>query len=242
MKYSIIIPTLNEEKLLPGLLKSLHDSRSKFKLDYEIIISDGGSVDKTLEFAKLYADKIVSPTNGDIQTISSGRANGSSSAKGETLIFFNADTRVNNVERLLEIVEQRFDEKEYSALTTTIKVYPELERRKDKIVFTFLNFYFRFINTIGIGMARGECQVIKKNIYEKSGGYRKELSAGEDFELFTRIRRYGKVLFVKDFIIYESPRRYHKWGYKKIFFNWFVNSVSSWWFKKSVSRTWEAIR
>lgn len=242
MKYSIIIPTLNEEKLLPDLLKSLHNSRSRFGLDYEIIISDGGSIDRTLEFAKQYADEIIYPQNGDIQTISSGRANGSSAAKGETLIFFNADTRIINIEQLLEIIEQRFDEKEYVAMTTTIKVYPELESKKDKIVFTFLNFYFRFINIIGIGMARGECQIIKKNIYEKSGGYRKELSAGEDFELFTRIRRYGKILFVKDYIVYESPRRYHLWGYKKIFLNWFLNSVSAWWFKKSVSRSWEAIR
>lgn len=242
MKYSIIIPTLNEEKLLPDLLKSLHDSRSKFKLDYEIIISDGGSIDKTLEFAKQYADQILSPTNGDIQTISSGRANGSSAAKGETLIFFNADTRINNAEHLIEIIERRFYKKEFAAMTTQIRVYPELEKKKDKAVSAFLNFYFQFINIIGIGMARGECQIIRKNIYDRVGGYNKVLTAGEDFELFTRIRRYGKILFVKDFIVYESPRRYHKWGYKKIFFNWFVNSISSWWFKKSVSRTWEAIR
>ena len=59
MKYSIIIPTLNEEKALPKLLEQLSDKKYKNKYSYEIIISDGGSTDNTLTIADQYTDKII---------------------------------------------------------------------------------------------------------------------------------------------------------------------------------------
>ena len=52
---SIIIPTLNEEKYLPLLLSSI--KKQNFN-DYEIIIADAGSDDKTLEIVKNYNCKI----------------------------------------------------------------------------------------------------------------------------------------------------------------------------------------
>jgi len=53
LRYSIIIPTLNEEKLLPNLLKLLSHQELKKKYDYEIIVSDGGSKDCTIEIASM---------------------------------------------------------------------------------------------------------------------------------------------------------------------------------------------
>ena len=46
-------------------------------------------------------------------------------------------------------------------------------------------------------MARGECQLIRKDIYDKVGGYKDDIVAGEDFELFTRIRRQGKIFLIQ---------------------------------------------
>ena len=55
---SIIIPALNEEKLLKDTLTQFSpELKSKFKI--EIIISDGGSTDATLTIARDYADIIV---------------------------------------------------------------------------------------------------------------------------------------------------------------------------------------
>jgi len=45
---SIIIPTLNEEKFLPKLLESLTVQTVK---DFEVIVVDGSSKDKTVELA-----------------------------------------------------------------------------------------------------------------------------------------------------------------------------------------------
>ena len=55
MKFSIIIPTLNEEQTLNTNQKTL--IALKNKLNAEIIIVDGKSHDNTTSVAKLFADK-----------------------------------------------------------------------------------------------------------------------------------------------------------------------------------------
>ena len=63
---SIVIPALNEEKYLPLLLESI--KRQSF-FDYEIILADAGSKDKTIEIAKKYNCVIVGgglPANGTL--------------------------------------------------------------------------------------------------------------------------------------------------------------------------------
>ena len=53
--FSIIIPSLNEEKYLPLLLEDL--SQQTFK-SFEVIIIDGKSEDKTIELAKTFNKKL----------------------------------------------------------------------------------------------------------------------------------------------------------------------------------------
>ncbi len=52
MKLSIVIPTLNEEVNIGELLPALHEVASLIAPEYEIILVDGGSVDKTREVAR----------------------------------------------------------------------------------------------------------------------------------------------------------------------------------------------
>ncbi|MCX8010943.1 MAG: glycosyltransferase, partial [Ignavibacteria bacterium] len=73
MLISIIIPSLNEEKLLPNLLAQLSSEELKNKFNFEIILSDGGSKDRTIEIAKKFCDEIVYHLNGTRQKISQGK-------------------------------------------------------------------------------------------------------------------------------------------------------------------------
>ena len=84
---SIIIPTLNEEKYLPRLLESIR--RQNFS-DYEIIVSDGGSSDKTEEIAKSF--KATFFVDSSIRHPSAQRNNGARISKGDTLLFLDADS------------------------------------------------------------------------------------------------------------------------------------------------------
>ena len=99
MKFSIIIPTLNEEQTLNTNQKTL--TAMKNKLNAEIIIVDGKSDDNTTSVAKLLADKFYyqSPSR-------SGQLNkGASHASGDYLIFLHVDTYINlrGLEEILSI-------------------------------------------------------------------------------------------------------------------------------------------
>jgi len=82
VRISVIIPALNEEKRLPGLLRSLSGK------GLEIIVADGGSLDDTLAIARSFTPLVtVSPPGRGTQM-----ARGARLAKGDVLLFLHADT------------------------------------------------------------------------------------------------------------------------------------------------------
>ena len=83
---SIIIPTYNEEKYLPKLLKCVKKQTYK---NYEIIVADADSADKTRQIAKKYGCRVV---KGGMPAI--GRNNGAKAAKGDILLFLDADSLI----------------------------------------------------------------------------------------------------------------------------------------------------
>ena len=88
MILSIIIPTYNEEEYLPILLESI--KQQKFD-DYEIIIADANSTDRTREIAEEYGCII---TEGGLPAV--GRNNGAKIAKGEYLLFLDSDLKLTD--------------------------------------------------------------------------------------------------------------------------------------------------
>ena len=81
---SIIIPTLNEEKCLPKLLDSIKNQNFN---DYEIIVADAHSRDRTRAIALRYGCKIV---EGGIPSVA--RNHGIKVAQGDYILFVDADS------------------------------------------------------------------------------------------------------------------------------------------------------
>ena len=108
-KVSIIIITLNEEKYLPRLLDSLKQQTYK---DFEIIVSDSNSNDKTVEIAKEYSKNFKEfsiKKLGIAKGPAYGRNQGAKLAKYENLLFLDADTILpsNFLEKMLKIKNKR---------------------------------------------------------------------------------------------------------------------------------------
>ncbi len=238
---SIIIPTLNEVKYV-GRLLSQFTPELKQKFSLEIIVSDGGSTDGTVELVKKYADTILLHDSKDRQTIAEGRNKGANAAKGEILFFINADTFIKEIHTFFDVITKELTNPKISALTCKVQIFPDEETLADKLFHTFHNYYFAALNYIGVGMGRGECHIIRKEKFFEVGGYNESIIAGEDFELFTRLARRGKIRFLHKLRIYESPRRYRRYGYLKVMAAWFRNCVYIVLFKKSVPGEWEVIR
>lgn len=92
--FSIIIPTLNEAKYLPKLLGDL--TKQSYQ-DFEVIHVDGQSEDQTVSKAKSFTKKLDLKTYiVKIRNVSVQRNRGMAAAKGEWLVFFDADNRLPN--------------------------------------------------------------------------------------------------------------------------------------------------
>jgi hypothetical protein len=91
-------------------------------------------------------------------------------------------------------------------------------------------------------MGRGECQVVRQTAFMALKGYNPELAAGEDFDLFRRLRSIGKVRYDHSLLIYESPRRYRKYGYARVYWDWILNGIAVLFKNKAISEVWEEVR
>lgn len=89
---SFIIPTLNAQSVLEKCLKSIKKQTINSN-QYEIIISDGGSVDNTLKIAKKYHAKIY---KNPLKTAEAGKAVGVSKAIGKYIALIDSDNILPN--------------------------------------------------------------------------------------------------------------------------------------------------
>jgi rSAM/selenodomain-associated transferase 2 len=110
---SIIIPTYNEEKALPHTLRELFDQSG----DYEVLVVDGGSIDRTLavlaEFGFQNPSPLTPHPSRKVLAAPKGRAAqmnvGAKCARGEWLLFLHADTQLplGALQRLNEMEEDQ---------------------------------------------------------------------------------------------------------------------------------------
>lgn len=240
-KISVVIPTLQEEKILDGILSQFTIDLKK-RHNIELVISDGGSTDRTLEIARKYADVVVENKEGIKQNISIGRNAGAHASSGDILVFINGDTLISNIDFFFTHLRKVIEIPNVKGITAPVYIYPDVETFADKFFHNFLNIYFYILNILGLGMGRGECHVVKRTIFEKLGGYDEKVAAGEDFDFFRRVRRYGKIKFDWKLRVFESPRRYRKSGYLKIILIWLLNAITVLLFKKSIVDEWKPVR
>lgn len=208
--FSIIIPTKNEEENLPILLTSLANQTDK---DFETIIVDSFSSDKTAFIVKHFQNKLFPLFfyQEKFKNVSQARNFGAKKAKGEFLIFFDADVEPAK-DFVSEIKKKIID---YHLEATT--VWNRAKRGiKNKFIFTLMNLVMTLFQKIKPA-ANGPCMIIKKSVFEKVSGFDEEIVFGEDFELIQRIVKKEKAKF-KVFpqpILYVSTRRFEKEGLLK---------------------------
>lgn len=238
---SIIIPTLNEEKVLARTIRSLRQLQIT---DYEIIVSDGGSGDRTIEIALKSADKVVVHPGDHRQTIGQGKNLGARAAKGEFLVFLDADVIIPDINRFFQKALELFEiDLELLGLTVFLKVIPEKATLGDRLFFSVINWLHQFSNNLlKSGTASGEFQMIRAEAFHKLGGYNEILVMGEDNDMFSRLSRAGKTRVEDRLHILHDSRRAHAIGWLKLLWLWLSNTAYSKIFKKSWSREWKVIR
>lgn len=207
MKVSIVIPTLNEEKVLRKALDSI--KKQKTSHEVEIIIVDSYSKDGTLAIAKEYTNKIFSVPAG---IIGCARDTGSKKSTGEIIVSAGADNIYD--QHWLDELVAPIRSGEYVA--TAGKLLPADGNLLENL---FSNFILSPIShlsvTLHLPLVAGESMAFSKKAFDKIGGYNTKLITHEDTDIFKRLQSVGRVAYCSKSITYVSTRRVKKWGYLK---------------------------
>jgi len=230
-KLSVIIPAFNEEQCIEKTLIALRKQTLK---DFEIIVKDGESRDKTVGIAGKHADNVISKRD---VSVGDARNQGASCANGNVLVFVDADTQLPPyaLERFVKLMKTNKDVVGGSCR----KILDDgniLNRLMYELVniSTFLSFYLR------IGGAHGNCMYIKKSVFRKIGGFNPKIKVAEEQELVRRAMRFGKFAFLLDLCVLENSRRIKKWGKLKLYMSWFIGTFKS--FRIWEKQTYEKVR
>ena len=135
-----------------------------------------------------------------------------------------------------------FEDRKVMGLTTNVFVDPKNEQTSDRIFHNFSNWFVKTLARTPLAGGRAGCIFIRKNIFNNVHGFNEKAYVAEDVELFRKAARYGKVIFMDDLKLYESPRRFRKEGYLRVILRWCVNGIAVFLFKKSIKKRMEEVR
>ena len=194
---SIIIPTLNEEKYLPLLLESI---RKQGFSDYEVIIADAGSKDKTIEIAKKYGCKIVP---GGLPA--KGRNEGAKIAKGNLFLFLDADMILpsNFFESLFKELKGR--DLDIASFPITVQ-----GNKFNKFAHGVYNHWARATQKFLPHAA--QVILVKKKVHQVIRGFDEEIKLAEDHAYARKAKKIAQYGFLKTGPVLTSDRRFEKDG------------------------------
>lgn len=206
--FSVIIPTLNEQKYLPKLLQIL--SKQTFR-NFETIVVDANSVDKTRQVFDRVQKELPQAVfiNVTKQNVSYQRNYGAKNAKGSYLVFLDADVEMESTfleELHLAVMKKKF-------LLATTWIAPDSDRSIDQAMIVFANLALELAKSINKPFSGGYNTVVRKDIFEKLNGFNEKLPISEDHDFTIRAYKKGiEVCILKEPRITMSLRRLRSEG------------------------------
>jgi glycosyltransferase involved in cell wall biosynthesis len=213
-------------------------------MPHEVIITDGGSKDTTLEIARRHTDKIVVWDQDRRQTFGEAKNAGAALATGEFFVFIDADVIIPEPQQFFEKITKIFETNpRLLAATVPLKPYEENNSLVDALCSMPLNvFYIIANNVFHSGNSSGEFQMVKAEAFTRIHGFRVDLAAGEDNELFRNLADIGRTMSYRRLCVRHSLRRPHKWGWAKTYYIWIKNGLSVMLRQKAAVKEWSVIR
>jgi rSAM/selenodomain-associated transferase 2 len=212
MKLSIIIPVLNEETAISELLNHLNNIKNP-EFTSEIIVIDGGSIDKTQEILKSYPEiKVLFSEKGRAKQMNFGAKN----AHSEILYFLHCDTFPP-----LNFDSEIVNQVQNSKLSGCFKMKFDNNHIVLKVSQWFTRFNFQAF--------RGGDQslFVKRNLFEKLNGFNEKLIIYEDNELIARLYKNSKFTVIQKTVT-TSARKYLKNGIWKLQFHFLMIHIKFW--------------
>jgi len=196
MVLSIVIPSFNEaediERTIKRIQHALIDNEEP-ELTWEIIVCDNNSTDQTAEIAASAGATVI---HESVQQIARARNKGASIAKGEWLLFVDADTYPSPglMHDILGVIRSNA----CIGCGTTIKV--EGGTLFNKLRMERLNPLFRLLKLCG-----GAFLLCRKDAFMSISGFSTRLYAYEEIDFVLRLKKYGRKQDRTFKIIHQHP-------------------------------------
>lgn len=207
MKISVIIPTLNAEHELPGLLEALKKQRIK---ELEIIVVDSESTDRTVAIAEKAGARVLSVARKDFDH-GQTRDLALRESYGEIVVFLTQDAVPAN-DRFLEKLIRPLSEEKVAVVTG---------RQLPKTDAVLMEKLVRLFNYPSESHVRSEedvdrmgikaffcsdvCAAYNRRIYLELGGFDYPLKTNEDMFYAAKAIRSGyRVAYAADALVYHS--------------------------------------
>jgi glycosyltransferase involved in cell wall biosynthesis len=210
IKVSVIIPTYNEEKGIARTLRRL-SGQTLPREEYEIIVVDGNSKDKTREIAANYADQVI-PQKG--RAVGGARNDGVEVARGSIVVHTDADAVPP--EDWLERILSLFGE---GVVAVCGPDCPLEASAKYRVLYMGINAFSFIAYQLGMVGTRGTNTAVRRDAFLRAGGYT-DYPMCDDVELGFRLQKLGRVVYDRRLKVLASSRRFEKHGVRGVVNGW----------------------
>lgn len=225
-RISVIIPAHNEEAYLRATLDAL---RKQHYSNCEVLVVANGCTDRTEDVARDHCDRLIVLSQ---KSLGVARNLGARMAKGDLLIFLDADTILEP--NALRTIAAKFTRR-YAA--GTVKGKPDSNRFAYRLIYGLKNFvHFSSIHQGSSGVI-----LCWKDHFIRLGGFKESLEVRENSDLIKRLKRFGRYNYLGAAGAVTSMRRYDRRGVWRMVWLW----IKLWFeslFKDLQNRKYETVR